>query len=146
GEMFKRNLFGLVAFCRVAPGVDFIAFIACGWVRVPLGRFLAATLIVSALYLPLMLYLVVVFGDALDDHLGLWAWPVLLVALSVTAFVRYRVFAVRDLASEEGLPVERAHSVRRYRPNMSDKGAAVARLRGGDHKLAVGMARRLRLP
>src|SRR6478736_1427867 len=45
GEAFKRNLFGLVAFCRVAPGVDFIAFIACGWARVPIGRFLAATLI-----------------------------------------------------------------------------------------------------
>jgi len=88
----KRNLFGLVAFCRVVPGV-FIALIACGWTRVPLGRFTLASLIVSALYLPLMLYLVVVFGDALDDHVGLWTWPFLLAVVALTGFVRHRVFA-----------------------------------------------------
>jgi membrane protein DedA with SNARE-associated domain len=97
-EVLKRNLFGLVALCRVVPGADFIAFVACGWARVPLGRFLVATFIVSTLYLPLILYLVVVFGDALDDHLGLWAWPVLLAALSVAGFVRHRVFALQEAA------------------------------------------------
>jgi membrane protein DedA with SNARE-associated domain len=145
GEAFKRNLFGLVAFCRVAPGVDFIAFIACGWARVPLGRFLAATLIVSALYLPLMLYLVVVFGDALDDHLGLWAWPVLLAALSVVAFVRHRVFALHEVAPDGGAPAERLHMARRYRRDACDKGEAARRRRGADQKLDHGMLRRLRL-
>ncbi len=50
----------------------------------------------SALYLPLMLYLVIVFGDKLDDYVGLWAWPLLLAALAATGFVRKRVFAFGD--------------------------------------------------
>lgn len=29
-ETPKRNVFGLVALCRVVPGVVFVAFIACG--------------------------------------------------------------------------------------------------------------------
>src|SRR5207253_8747436 len=93
-EALKRNLFGLVAFCRVVPGADVIAFVACGWTRVPLGRFLVASLIVSALYLPLMLYLVVVFGDSLDDHVGLWTWPFLLGVVALAGFVRNRVFSL----------------------------------------------------
>ena len=93
GDLLKRNLFGLFAFCRVVPGAVFIAFIACGWTRVSLLRFTVASLVVSALYLPLMLYLVVFFGDALDDHAGFWTWPFLLSVLVAVGFVRRQVFA-----------------------------------------------------
>jgi membrane protein DedA with SNARE-associated domain len=96
GDAVKRNLFALVALCRFVPGLVFDAGIACGWARVSLARFTIASLVVSALYLPLMLYLVIVFGDALDDHIGLWAWPFLLVMLGATAFARQRVLAFRD--------------------------------------------------
>lgn len=96
GGALKRNLFGLFALCRVVPGVVFIAFVACGWSRVPLARFTAASLVVSAVYLPLTLYLAIVFGDALDDHVGLWTWPLLLGAMTATGFVRRRVFAFRE--------------------------------------------------
>jgi len=146
GEAVKRNLFGLVAFCRVAPGVDFIAFIACGWVRVPLGRFLVATLIVSALYLPLMLYLVVVFGDALDDHLGLWAWPVLLVAFSVAAFVRHRVFGLRDVAPDVAAGPERSRAARRFGRRDARLGAcALQRPQASDPRVIPRTLRWLRL-
>ena len=110
---FKRNMFGLVVLCRVVPGV-FIALIACGWARVPLTRFMLASLIVSALYLPLMLYLVVVFGDALDDHVGLWTWPFLLGVVALAGFVRNRVFSL-DASSPDTAPTsstERLHQVR----------------------------------
>jgi membrane protein DedA with SNARE-associated domain len=112
-DSLKRNLFGLVAFCRVVPGV-FIALIACGWTRVPLGRFTLASLIVSALYLPLMLYLVVVFGDALDDHVGLWTWPFLLF-VALAGFARHRVFAfdaagpVAEAAPDRQASLDRPH-------------------------------------
>jgi ATP-grasp domain len=96
GQTLHRNLFGLVALCRVVPGVVFVAFVACGWARVSLFRFAAASLLVSALYLPLMLYLVIVFGDALDERVGIWAWPLLFVALGATAFVRKKIFSFRD--------------------------------------------------
>ena len=88
--------FALVALCRFVPGVVFIAFIACGWTRVPLGRFTAASLLVSALYLPLMLCIVVFFGDALDNRVGLWTWPFLLCVLVAIGFVRRRVFAFQE--------------------------------------------------
>jgi membrane protein DedA with SNARE-associated domain len=88
-----RNLFALVALCRFVPGLVFVAAIACGWGRVSLARFTVATLCVSGLYLALMLYLVIVFGDALDDHIGLWAWPFLFAALGVAAFARRRILA-----------------------------------------------------
>ena len=96
-ETLKRNLFELVALCRVVPGIDLIAFIACGWTRVPLSKFLLASVIVSAMYLPLMLYLVVMFGDALDDHVGLWTWPFMLAMVAIIGFVRTRIFSLREV-------------------------------------------------
>lgn len=96
GDTLKRDVFGLVALCRVVPGVVFVAMVACGWARVPLRRFTIASLLVSALYLPLMLYLVIVFGDALDDHAGLWSWPFLLAFVVMAGFMRYRVFTLSE--------------------------------------------------
>ncbi len=112
GDSLKRNVFGLVALCRVVPGIVFVAFVACGWARVSLVRFAAASLIVSALYLPLMLYLVIVFGDALDDRIGLWAWPLLFAAIGATSFARKRIFAFRD-------PIEREIAQEATLPNNS---------------------------
>ncbi len=37
-DTLKRNVFGLVALCRVVPGVVFVAFVACGWARVSFIR------------------------------------------------------------------------------------------------------------
>ena len=111
GETLKRNVFGLVLLCRVVPGVVFVAFVACGWMRVSLARFTVASLVVSALYLPLMLYLVIMFGGALDDHLGLMAWPILFGAIAATSYVRKRVFAFR----EPGAGGERRPMLRRSR-------------------------------
>jgi membrane protein DedA with SNARE-associated domain len=111
GDALTRNLFGLVALCRVVPGLVFVAVVACGWTRVPFGRFTLATLLVSALYLPLMLYLVIVFGDALDDHAGLWAWPLLLCLVVIAGFMRHRVFSLR-----ENVPATGAANVRLRQP------------------------------
>src|SRR5262245_22700908 len=96
GETLKRNLFGIVALCRIVPGVVFIAFVACGWTRVPLARFAVATLVTSALYLPLMLCIVIFFGDALDDRAGWWTWPFLLCVLAAIGFVRKQVFTFQE--------------------------------------------------
>ncbi|MBV9557301.1 MAG: VTT domain-containing protein, partial [Pseudolabrys sp.] len=91
-DVLKRNVFGLVTVCRVVPGIVFVAFVACGWARVSFARFAAASLTVSAFYTPLMLIIVIVFGDALDDKVGLWAWPMLFLAMAATALARKRVF------------------------------------------------------
>src|SRR5262249_36180926 len=57
------------------PGVVFVAFVACGWRRVPLARFTVASLVGSARSLPLMLCIVAFFGDTLDGRVGWCAWP-----------------------------------------------------------------------
>jgi hypothetical protein len=36
-------------------------------------------------------------GDALDDHAGLWTWPIPFAALAAVGFVRQRVLALRQL-------------------------------------------------
>src|SRR5216683_2359509 len=96
---------GLVALCRVVPGVVFIAFVACGWSRVPLARFTVASLVVSALYLPLMLCIAVFFADALDGRVGFWTWPFLLCVLAAIGFVRRQVFGFQQSpAPAEGEP------------------------------------------
>jgi membrane protein DedA with SNARE-associated domain len=95
-DMLKRNLFGIVALCRVVPGVVFVAFVACGWARVPLARFTVASLVVSALYLPLMLCIAVFFGDTLDGRVGWWTWPFLLCVLVAIGFVRRQVFNFQE--------------------------------------------------
>ncbi len=98
----QRNLLGLAALGRVVPGVVFVVMIACGWARVPLTRVALASLLTSALYLPLMLYLVIVFGDAMDDRAGLWTWPFLLGLLVAAAFMRYRVFTFQRARQGRG--------------------------------------------
>ena len=100
GDTLQRNLFGLAALGRVVPGAVFVIMIACGWTRVPWSRVALSSLISSALYLPLMLYLVIVFGDALDDRAGLWTWPFLLGLIMALAFMRYRVFTFRESSAQ----------------------------------------------
>jgi membrane protein DedA with SNARE-associated domain len=106
GGALQRNLFGLAALGRVVPGAVFVIMIACGWTRVPWTRVAMASLFSSALYLPLMLYLVIVFGDALDDRVGLWTWPFLLGLIVALAFMRYRVFTFHERPKASAEPEE----------------------------------------
>jgi membrane protein DedA with SNARE-associated domain len=130
-DTLKRNVFEVVALSRVVPGLGFVAFVACGWMRVPLGRFTLASLIISALYLPLMLYLVVVFGDAMDDHVGLWTWPLMLVAVAITGFVRNRIFNFgnRAPAPTAALAPRMRYSQVFFRARLAARVAAQSRAR-----------------
>src|SRR5262245_39910720 len=51
-----------------------------------------------------MLCIVVFFGDALDDRVGLWTWPFLLCVLAGTGFVRRQVFAFQGLSNAVDIP------------------------------------------
>lgn len=90
-----RNVFGVTAICRMVPGMAFVALVACGWMRVSFGRFVAASMIVSALYLPIVLYLVIVFGQDMSHRVGPWSWPLLLVALIAAGYARQSVLTFR---------------------------------------------------
>jgi membrane protein DedA with SNARE-associated domain len=133
-ETLTRNLFGIVALCRVVPGVVFIAFVACGWTRVPLARFAVATLVTSALYLPLMLCIVIFFGDKLDDRAGLWTWPFLLCVLFAIGFVRRRVFSFQETSNQTSSQTSSAADAKRSIHKRSTHMAARGRgtpARGG---------------
>lgn len=136
-DALKRNLFALVALCRVVPGVVFFVFIACGWTRVPLGRFTVASLLVSALYLPLMLCIVIFFGDALDNRVGLWTWPFLLCVLVAIGFVRRQVFAFQDAARPGTSPTPAAARVDRHRT----RAGACARKRASAQRIPRSLFR-----
>lgn len=97
-DALKRDLFAFVALCRFVPGLVVVAGIACGWARVSFARFTLATIFVSASYVVMMLYLITVFGDEIDNHIGLWTWPLLLVVLGCAAFARRRILAFRGTA------------------------------------------------
>jgi membrane protein DedA with SNARE-associated domain len=139
GDTLKRNLYGLAALGRVVPGAIFVIMVACGWTRVAFTRVALASVISSALYLPLMLYLVVIFGDALDDRVGLWTWPFLLGVVVAVAFMRYRVFKFGEPAKQ------RAPSPRyRGRTGAAAGAALAARYRARSMQLPHFM--RLRMP
>ena len=130
-ENLRRNIFALVALCRFVPGVVFVAFIACGWSRVSLARFTLASLIVSAIYLPLTLYLILQFGTALDVMIGWWTWPLLLAAMATFGLMRKRVFAFGDTASEPAhapLPRGRGHDGMPFLAGHRSKVAAAERI------------------
>jgi membrane protein DedA with SNARE-associated domain len=137
-DALKRNLFGLVALARVVPGVVFVAFIACGWTRVPLARFTFASLVVSALYLPLMLCIVVFFGDTLDNRVGLWTWPFLICVLVAIGFVRRQVFTFQrpsDAADADRSSPVAAAADGRQRPSRA---ASLVRERAGQ-RIPLGL-------
>jgi len=121
-KILQGNLLGLVAFGRVVPGVGFSVFVACGWTRAPLPRFIAGSLLVSALYLPLMLCIAVFIGDALHEQIGRWTWPILITLVLALGYFRQRVFGLHESAepAEAAAPIEvrarRSDRVRRLAP------------------------------
>ena len=128
-DLLKRNVFALVTLCRIVPGLVFVAFVACGWTRVPFSRFVVASIVVSAFYLPVTLYLVIMFGDALDDHAGIWAWPILFAALAAVGFLRQRVLTWREARSPS--------SASAHAPLRDDHFAGLSALPASERRLAV---------
>jgi hypothetical protein len=61
---------------------------------------------------------VVVFGDALDDRVGLWTWPFLLGLIVALAFMRYRVFTFRE-RSGQSEPAVAPYPRGQSRPSMA---------------------------
>lgn len=75
GKALKYNIFITIIFCRFVPGTVFIALVYFGLTRVSFLRFLASSLLVSAVYVTLLLYLVIWFGEAFQYYFGLLTWP-----------------------------------------------------------------------
>jgi hypothetical protein len=70
-----------VAVCRVTPTLLFPTFVAIGWFRMPVKRFMLITFITSAIYTPIVFILVTLLGDMVLYRLGYWAWGIILLAV-----------------------------------------------------------------
>ncbi|MEI7804250.1 MAG: hypothetical protein WCI56_02870 [Hyphomicrobiales bacterium] len=104
GSFLNFNIFTTVVFCRVVPGTVFIAFVYFGLTRAPFGRFVVSSMIVSALYLTLMLYLVIWFDDVFEYYFGLLTWPVLTLIFAMSGLGRKFLF--RDNKSNQATPAK----------------------------------------
>lgn len=103
-----EHLIAVVAVSRLVPGVLYPAFIACGWLRLPFRRFALATMVSAGVYMPAMLVVVILFGEAVLRQFGYWAWFALLIAIVATGIVGSRSprwgFLARMLASRVRVP------------------------------------------
>jgi membrane protein DedA with SNARE-associated domain len=86
---FGNNLISTIAICRVVPGILFPTVLSYGWCGVPFRRVAASTMIVTALYVPLVLMLFVQFGKQITPLVQHAPWllvaAVLIAAAALTA-------------------------------------------------------------
>jgi membrane protein DedA with SNARE-associated domain len=73
-DRVKANFFVLMVLCRIVPGLLFPAFVACGWSGVGIVRFAASSLLLTAVQLPVLLGVTLLFGTAASELSGAWAW------------------------------------------------------------------------
>jgi membrane protein DedA with SNARE-associated domain len=69
----RGNMTRVVLVSRLVPGLMFPAYIACGWFALPFPRFALTSVAITAVYLPVVLGIALVFGNAAIDHVGGWA-------------------------------------------------------------------------
>jgi membrane protein DedA with SNARE-associated domain len=79
----NNNLLIAIGLCQLTPGVMFPTYIACGWFGVPLRRYLGSIILMNTLYTPVVLFLMVVFGTAVLQQIGSWAWPLAIVIVTL---------------------------------------------------------------
>ena len=77
----ENNFVKMVAICRITPGLLFPTFVACGWFRLPVKKFMILSLITAAIYTPIAMLLVFWLGDIFLAKIGYWTWIILLVVV-----------------------------------------------------------------
>lgn len=86
----ERHLVPAVLLCRLTPGLLYPTFLACGWLGIPFLRFAVLAAVAPAVYVPVMLMLVVTFGDVVLQRLSEWAWTALAVIVIAIVIVAAR--------------------------------------------------------
>lgn len=88
----ETNFVWAVVVCRVTPTLLFPTYIAIGWFKMPIKRFILVTFISSAIYTPIVFAVVTMLGDVVLYKFGYWAWAGILL-LVVLLPLRKRLFA-----------------------------------------------------
>jgi membrane protein DedA with SNARE-associated domain len=96
----ENNLLRTLILCRFTPiGLLFPTFVACGFFKISFRRFASISLIVGAFYSSLFLTVIILFGDIVLTHLGIWAW--LIVALVLIGFAIWNYYKSRKRMIKE---------------------------------------------
>ncbi len=99
----ESNFVWAVAVCRVTPTLLFPTYIAIGWFRMPIKRFILVTVITSAIYTPIVFLLVTLLGDVVLYKLGYWAWGIILLIVVLFPF-RKVIFSFSNKGKEASTP------------------------------------------
>lgn len=86
-ERLLRHWVPTVLLCRLTPGLLWPTLLGCGWLGVPFARFAAISAVAAMIYVPLMLALIVTFGEALPREPDAWRWVMLLAFIAIAAIV-----------------------------------------------------------
>jgi len=96
GVWLEGNLIKVVVVSRIVPGLMFPAYIACGWFHLPFRRYLLISAATTAVYLPIILGLALLFGQAAFAIVGGWAWMALAAPVAVALMLRLRAVRRRQ--------------------------------------------------
>lgn len=91
----NKHIFLAVSPCRVTLGLLIPTYIACGWFKLPLTRFLLASLLSAILYLPLIFSLALFLGCTVLRPIGYRAWAIVIMMLMSTS-VRTTLRSLRE--------------------------------------------------
>ncbi len=95
----ENHLIRVLILCRITPGLLFPTFVACGWFKIPFGRFALVSILSGAIYSSVVLTVIILFGDLVLKHFDYWAW-ILLLAI-IVALAIWNTFKSRKEAPAE---------------------------------------------
>lgn len=81
GERLSGHVAAAMIVARIVPGLIFPVYVGCGLLGVRIAVFAPVTMVTAALYLPVLLWAVVRFGEDVLSQVGYWTWIVAIVAL-----------------------------------------------------------------
>lgn len=139
----ETHLVRVLLLCRITPGLLFPTFVACGWFKIPFGRFALVTIISGVVYSSVVLTVIILFGDLVLVHLDYWAW-ILLVAVVVGFGIRNSFKPRWSKTTEHAmgdLPPSFFKVLKKYMPNLKHKFNGMPSLEG--LKRVVSFAERL---
>jgi membrane protein DedA with SNARE-associated domain len=89
-QWLDDELFSVVTATRFLPGMRLPTYLACGFFSLPFKRFATAVLAGVAVWVPLLFGASYLFGYYTLDWLGVWRWPIALVAVVILILVGRR--------------------------------------------------------
>jgi membrane protein DedA with SNARE-associated domain len=139
----ETHLVRVLLLCRISPGLLFPTYVACGWFKIPFGRFAMITIISGVVYSSIVLTVIILFGDLVLVHLDYWAW-ILLLAVVIGFGIR-NAFKPRWSKSTEhamgDLPPSLFKGLKKYMPTLKRKFNGMPSVEG--IKRMVSLAERL---